>query len=212
MDSSQSHGHVSVIGTNFLYPICRLLEALQALNSQPNEVQASPLDNGYSASIIVLSVLMLESAINRTQYIRGEKPPKKPLDFLRSAFPDSGFTDKVEELLVARDAIAHNHLWETQFDWDEQAGMRLISTQLEKGYGDKKFERAIDFEKRKTKQMGINLPPTRICRQDALTVLKTVFGFLMFLENQNENYIYISGQTVQFGKRILLFSELITNL
>ncbi len=212
MDSNQSQGYISVIGPNYLYPICRLLEVMQTLDSKPNEVQTSQLDNGYSASIIVLSVLLLESMINRTQYVRGEKPPNKPVDFIRSTFPDSGFADKVEELFVTRDVIAHNHLWETRFVWDDQAGMRLISTQLETGYGDKKFERVIDLKERKTKNLGINLFPTRICRQDAITVLKMVFEVLSFLENQDPNSVYISVQPVQFGNTLMMFKDLIAGL
>src|SRR4030066_1748971 len=108
-------GYISVIGTSYLHPITTLLDALDSHNPKgPNDVQSSTFENGYSASIIVLTVLLIESAISRTQYIMGNKTPKKPIDFVRETYPTSGFPDKLEELFVTRDAIVHNHLWEEQ--------------------------------------------------------------------------------------------------
>ena len=86
MSLKESQGYVSIIGFNYLEPICSLLEKLESLDSRgPNEVQASQLENGYSAAIIVITVFLVESAIGRTQYDLGETPPKKPLDLTRSA-------------------------------------------------------------------------------------------------------------------------------
>ena len=90
----QPQEYVSIIGLSYLRPITKLLEELESFGPKgPNEVQASPTENGYSASVIILTVLLVESAIARTQYIRGDKPAKKPLDFVRAAYPNSGFVD-----------------------------------------------------------------------------------------------------------------------
>lgn len=213
MVEQEPQEYVSIIGFNYLRPIASLLEPLESLDSKgPNEVQASVVENGYSAAIIILTVLLVESAVARTQYIRGETPLKRPLDFVRAIYPNSGFEDKIEELFVVRDAIAHNHVWEAKFSWDEKVGMKLISAALEEGYGDRKFRRVLDQAKRKTRQLGINLFPTRICREDARIVLKNAVEFLMFLENQDRRYVYISPQYVKFRGNLIPFVELVAGL
>ncbi len=213
MTHTYSSDYVSVIGINYLYPIASLLATMDSLDpTGPNEVQASPYENGYSVAIIVLAVLLLESAINRTQYVRGEKPPKKPVNFVHSTYPSSAFGDILEELFVVRDVIAHNHLWEAQVTWNEQMGMQLASTARQEGYGDKKFDKVLDSKERKTRLLGVNLFPTRICRADAVLVLRNVVEFLLFLEREDRRYFYISPQIVKFKGDVRLFVELVTSL
>jgi len=198
---------------SYLHPITALLEQSASFNSEgPNEVQAAPMENGYSAAIIILTVFLIESSINRTQYIRNEQPPKKPLDFVHSTYPKSGFLEKLEELFVVRDAIAHNHVWEAQFSWEDQSQMHLISAKKGQGYGDKKFKKVLNPQTRKTRQFGLNLFPTSICRADAVLVLKTAVEFLLFLENEDRRYVYISPQPVKFNGRITTFVELVAGL
>jgi len=115
----------------------------------------------------------------------------------------------LEELFVVRDAIAHNHVWEAQYVWDDQAGMRLISAALEEGYGDTKFKRVSDMARRKTHRLSINLFPTRICYEDAKIVLKTATEFLLFLENEDRRYVDISSQYVKLGECLEPFVDLL---
>src|SRR3989344_8539750 len=88
--------YVSVIGTSYLYPIASLLDALLVFEPKgPNEVQASSVENGYSAAIIVLTVLMIESFINRAQYLFAQTSgPRNPYDFVRYCYPNSGWEVK----------------------------------------------------------------------------------------------------------------------
>jgi len=60
--------------------------------------------------------------------------------------------------------------------------------------GDDKFDRVIDTKKRKTRSLGINLFPTRINREDVIIVLKEVLDFLLYIENKDRNYVYITPQ------------------
>jgi hypothetical protein len=214
MDTYGPEDYVSIIGMSYLHPISALLEVLQSSNLRgPNELQASAPENGYSAATIILTVLLVESAIRRTQYIRNEQLPKQSMiDFVRTTYSTSGFVDKIEELFVVRDVIAHNHVWEAQYTWDEQVGMRLIAAQLRDGYGDAKFRRVLDTNSRKTRQLGINLFPTRICRNDAVVVLKVAVDFLLFLENEDRRYLYISQQSVKFDGNYVLFVNLVSSL
>ena len=207
-------GYVSIIGMRLLNPIITLLETLDSLNPKgPNEVHASEFENGYSASIIVLSVLLIESFTNRTQYVRGDKKLLDPLSFVKKIYSSSGFLEQLEELFVLRDAIAHNHIWDAEFYWDEKLGMRLVSAQPRDEYsGDKKFKKVRDLKNRTTRILKLNLFPTRICRSDAITVLKKAVEFLLFLENQDNNYVYLSTQIVRFKGNIVMFIDVVKNL
>ena len=205
--------YVSVLSTSYCYPIAALLEKLEVLErNQPNEVKASTPENGFSVAIIVLAVLLLESAIGRTQFVKNIPVPDKPIAFVTSAFPLSGFSSKIEELFVVRDAIAHNHLWEAQFEWDDQLGMKFVTPPTQRSGGDNKFNRVLDPTNRKTRLLGINLFPTRICREDVIIVLHTAIQFLKFLEQEDRNYVIISTVDVKIFGKITTFVDLITGL
>jgi hypothetical protein len=213
MTSENAEDYVSIIGISYLYPITSLLQELNSLGRKgPNEVQASPLENGYSAAVIVLVVLLIESAINRSQYVRGEYPVKKPLAFVADVYPDSGLLEELRELFVVRDVIAHNHVWDTRFQWDTEKGMRLISARLTEGYGDRKFRHVLDGTGRRTRLLCINLFPTRICYKDVKTVLKVAVEFLLFLENKDRRYVVISVQPVKFDGGLVQFTDLVASL
>jgi hypothetical protein len=213
MTYNNPEGYVSVIGTSYLFPIADLLGELNSLNTKgPNEVQASPRENGYSTAIIILTVLLLESAISRTQYVRGEKPPKKPLEFIKNNYPGSGYSESLEELFVLRDVIAHNHLWEAKFYWDENMGMKLLAAGIIEGYGDTKFKKVRNSTSRMTRLLNLNLFPTRICRSDCITVLKNATEFLLFLEDKDRNYIYLSPQYVMYLGKLRPFVDIVNEL
>lgn len=119
---TKPEGYVSIVASNFVFPIVSLFESLDSLGTHaPNEVQTSPLENGYSLAIITLTVLLIESAISRTQYMMKITPPQKAIGFIKQNFPD--FSPEVEELFVIRDTIAHNHVWEANVFWDERGSL-----------------------------------------------------------------------------------------
>jgi len=60
-------GYLSVIGSNYFYPLSLIFEKLDEYKiSRNNEVQVSADENGYSAVAIVISILMLESYLSKT--------------------------------------------------------------------------------------------------------------------------------------------------
>lgn len=68
-----AHNYVSVLFVHLLQPIFDLFELLEQSNPKgPNEVQAGMLENGYAVSVVVISALVVESALNRTRYVRNE--------------------------------------------------------------------------------------------------------------------------------------------
>jgi len=191
-EEKRDEGYVPVILASLLQPIADLFSQMDARGPRgPNEVQASGVENGYAASIIVLSIVVVESALNRTRYVRKEHEREHPIDTL-SRLGARDIADDAEELFVVRDAIAHNHLWDATFRWDDEVGMRLSSARRLPGYGDKKFERAVDPARRMTKRLGLDVFPTRVHRGTAVVVLKKCVEILQFLESLDRRYVYLS--------------------
>jgi hypothetical protein len=209
---TEPEGYVSIIASNYLFPITSLIESLDNIShTEPNEVQASPLNNGYSMALVLLTALMIESAISRTQYMMGLSTPEKPLTFIKGHFPDE-LENKVEEIFVLRDVIAHNHVWEAEFYWDDKGKMKLVKAELTNGYGDKKYKKVVDSKNRKTKILGLNIFPNRICRADAIKVLKTAYSFLQAIENIDRNYFSVSGQIVKYKGSVMPFTEFMNRI
>lgn len=75
-----TRNYVSVLLVHLLQPIFDLFELLEQSDPKgPNEVQAGMLENGYAVSVIILSALVVESALNRTRYVRNEHQRETPL-------------------------------------------------------------------------------------------------------------------------------------
>lgn len=212
MFPTKPQGYVSIIASILVFSIVSLYESLDTLGKRAsNEVQASPQENGYSLAIITLTVLMVESTVSRTQYMMKIAPPQKALEFIEQEFPTDLF-QKVEELFVLRDIIAHNHVWEANIYWDENGNLKLVDAQLVKGYGDRKFAKVVDNPTRKTKILGLNVFPNRICRSDAITVLKTAFEFLSAVEGKSRNYISLSALLVKHDGAVIDFRKFMSEI
>jgi hypothetical protein len=209
---TQPEDYISVLASNFLHPLTKLIEATDEFeNKGPNEVQASGLENGFSLSIILLSVLLTESALSRMQYRMKKTPPERPLEFTKKNFKEEKLYDRLEELFVIRDVIAHNHIWEAKVYWDEKGDLRLIKAQLSTGYGDKKFNKVIDMKNQTTRILGLNVFPTRICLSDAKKVLKNVVEFLLVIEKKDPNYFRITNQWVKYKGQAVMFTKLVSD-
>ena len=206
--------YITIIGGNLISPIVKLLEALESSGVRSvNDVQTSPFENGYSAAIILLAIVSLESKINRISCItNSESKEERALSFFNNKFPDSRLNDKLLELFVVRDVIAHNHVWEAKVRCDENDDLKLVSAFLRDGYGDTKYRKAIDKNSRKTKLLKINLFSTRICWADVIIVLKTFVETLLFLEDKNRSYSYISNDYVEFKGESIKFVDLVIRL
>jgi len=103
--------YVSVLFVNLLQPIFDLFELLEQSDPKgPNEVQAGMLENGYAVSVIVLSALVVDSALNRTRYVLNEPKRESAVDTLRR-LSAGDLAHEIEEVFVLRDIIAHNHIW-----------------------------------------------------------------------------------------------------
>jgi hypothetical protein len=189
-----------------------LLDKLLDLKGTPNEVQASQRENGLASAIIVLSVLMVESAIARVKFDEDTTTPRSSLKFMQSRFPDFSGRTILEELFVIRDAIVHNHLWQAKITWDIDMDMKLLAAEKWEGSGDSKLSAVIDTNTRKSKILGLNLFPTRIAKEDAIQVLKQSTGILQYIEENGSKLVNVSNQNVEFRGQLVEYLDLVSSL
>jgi hypothetical protein len=205
--------YVSVLFVNLLQPIFDLFELLEHSDPKgPNEVQAGMLENGYAVSVIILSALIVESALNRTRYVRNEHQREGAIDTLKRLGTGDLASD-IEEVFVLRDIIAHNHIWTAAMRWDDNSGMALDSAEKLPVYGDQKFNRVVDSTTRSTRRLHLDAFPNRIHRATAIAVLKKSVEVLKFLEGVDRRYVYLSQPWhVTRGKQLVPFYKWVDGL
>jgi hypothetical protein len=207
---------VTIIGSDYFEPIADLLDKLLSLSTQdPNEVKASNREVGYSASVIVLLVLLLESYAMRVRYINRTTIPikKTPVhQYLKSLYSDFDMTHEVKEVFIVRDVIAHNHLWEIEFTWEDESEMKLLKAEKEASSGDDKYRDHVDVSSRKTTTLGLNVVPVKIGKRDVYEVFQTVWKTLLFLENKDRNQCYVSHLYVKYRGNTVKFGDLLKEL
>jgi hypothetical protein len=206
----RSQAYVSVLFQRLLQPIVSLCELLGPEGPGPNEVQASAHENGYAASLIVLVAIVLESAVNRTRYIRGEAGRAVPASTIRR-LGATELANDVEEIFVVRDVIAHGHIWEASVRWSEQ-GMKLDRVERRASFGDKKFDRIVEPATRQTRRLHLDVFPTRIHRGTAIAALKKCAEVLRFLEGLDQRYVYLEPEYVTWESRDVPFYEWVDHL
>jgi hypothetical protein len=117
----------SVIAQSYLRPLVHLLEKLNptADAGRPRGATPSPAENAFSASACLITIIALESLIQRLWYNRRgpEAPPESPLEMLRALIGKPGHLEPLLEALsecfVLRNVLAHNHVWEVSVRWDD---------------------------------------------------------------------------------------------
>lgn len=184
--------YISSASANLTDVIVSLLEALarRAL-VPPNEVQASPRENGQACAAIVLVAIVIEGSVNRLRYFvdnersaptedagKGRKR-EHVLDWLEGRLAADLHT-RCEEVFCVRDVIAHAHTWHAKTNpfptlhFAEQPRLHR--------YGDPRFRRVIDPRTRRSRVLRLNAFPTRIWRRDAYLAYQTMIDAIVALE------------------------------
>lgn len=178
---------------------------------RPNEVQTGIVENGLSCGIVVLSVIALESTLNRIRNVRGDTNDKRAdgylenTNYIKLLLGAEEIPLETEELFAIRDAIVHNHLWQASITWSAKEYTLSFAGEpkLLDGYGNKRMRKVMTDETRKTRRLGLNLFPTRIWRRDAYIVFKRVVEMLKQLEDLDRNYIYFTHFPFKFGSEYI---------
>lgn len=148
--------------------------------------QVSVWEHTYSAAAVVLAVLGMEAFRNKIYYHEGKVPKGVPSDISRilmkklPSFPHQKFQEIITEVFVVRDVIVHNHIYEVNVILSAQNWNMISHRQkLLEGYGDnKKYERSVNRQRRRTKLLELNVQPLKIEFEDLFTILVVLDSFI----------------------------------
>lgn len=202
---------VTIIGNAYFEPICVLLEKLEKFEEQQNEIQSGFYVNGFSASICLLAVACLESYVTRVQFVQKSRNQNidrtSVVEYLPRLYTDFPYINELTEIYILRDAIIHNHLWEMEFNWEDN--QISVSSARKRSEADRKYGKNVDANTRRTKVLGLTVNPIKVGKLEVIKVLQVMWNVLLFLERQDRNQCYVSashsrykGKMVHFGKVI----------
>jgi len=185
-----SHALVTVSGSAFFQPILDLCERMLPHRFSPVIAgRRRARENDYALSIVLLSVVMLESFIGRVSFLQEQHGPKgKPrgrrtsipeyIASLRRSFP---LQKSLTEVFVLRDAIAHGHVWTLKVSDHAKHGQVLHSAALGAGFGSNTHTERVNPTTRRTRALGLHVVPTAIGTEEVIKVLSTIQKVLQFL-------------------------------
>lgn len=204
---------ITIVGSSYFEPISLLLEELEKHDKgSSNEVQSGYYVNGFASSVCILSVVCLESYVMRVRYINNAS--QKDIDrtpvpvYLKTLYQDFPYEDELNEIHIVRDVLAHNHLWEVDYSWDDEKGM-VHDASTKRSSGDKKYNQYVNTSTNITTKLSLNVSPIKINKSDAITIIQTVWNILLFLENKDRNLCYVSHLTAKHKNKMLKFGEII---
>ena len=189
---------ITVAGSVYCQPILDLVERL--LQKESRKVVAGRIgyrENGYAVSVILLSVVAFESYVGRVRYLQSQRvppaPPKPEKKKKREAIPDylAGLSrsfrlqKSLTEVFVLRDVLAHGHVWELDISPHKTHGQILRQATLLPGYGDYKYDVAINPRTRRSTICGLNLVPSAIGLNEVAKVLDIIQRSLESLAKAN---------------------------
>ena len=216
MSSSPSDDVVTVVGSAYFQPIADLVQNLLRVKAGgPFPGGSGVRENGYSASVVILLVAMLESFTSRLQFVRNSElvaGGRSTPELLAEYFPDLPTKNDLVEIFLLRNVVVHNHIWHLDVSAYE-AELRTISTPRDLGFRpNKHYGDVVDVESRRTRMLSLNVNPTAVDRRDVLTVFRVVWKTLEFMNKKNFGHTPLAGRTVGFFQKHRQFDELIGEL
>lgn len=216
MSTSPSDDVVTVVGGAYFQPISDLIQnLLRQPPGGPFPGGSGVRENGYSVSIVVLLVAMLESFTSRLRFVRnseivasGHSTP----DLLAEYFSDLPTKEELVEVFLLRNVAIHNHIWHLDVS-NYEAELRTISTPRELGFQpNKHYADVVDVATRRTRKLGLNINPTAVNREDVLNVFQVIWKTLEFMNKKNFGHTPLAGRTVGFLQEHRQFDDLISEI
>ncbi|MFH0996524.1 MAG: hypothetical protein V1844_13665 [Pseudomonadota bacterium] len=172
---------ITIIGKQFYQPISDLVSGLvRRPYLKPDSVSSNYLEGGYSASIILLLVAMLESVVQRDRYFFLEKNPgASPSSFMGAYSKDVLHYRRhrhLNEVADVRNSIAHNHIWEVEFLNTKSGGRGHKKSQVVPGTHRLKNVPPPNTRIPRTQRLNLNLKPSRLDRTDVDKVFSARAG------------------------------------
>lgn len=181
---------ITVVASAYCQPIADLVEGLvRRPRGQVVAARIGERENGYSLSIVLLLVVMLEAYVGRVNDLQLRRGPKGITMKMKTSIPDYLVSlrrsfrlhKSLTEVFVLRDAIAHAHVWTLDVSGHRTHGMILRSANLGNSYGDKKHCAVVNPTTRRTRSLGLNVVPSAVGRREVEKVFDVVHRVLTFL-------------------------------
>lgn len=216
MGYGNDENYVSIVGTHWLFPLGQLWTALAGLGYKaPNEVQASPRENGLAVAIVAINAALIESFVVRTKYCKMNRKQisenaaaDHPTEFYAKHFRPEwvGLKDALSELFVTRDIIMHNHLYTSEVS-SANPLVHLSSPERKLGYDTRRWKQYVSPETRQTINEGFNVFPPRVWTADAAKATIIAYDVLTSMERVDRRFCYISHQYLHVFGKYVRYSE-----
>jgi hypothetical protein len=214
---------ISVGADTFHQPIAVIADRLRQASHRGIGVSLpNAHERDYATTLILLSVVMFEAYLGRVRHFDGATPRRRRSGFdyfnaLRGR-RSKRLVDRVKEVFVLRDVIAHGHVWVQQQCWTPSKPAFLKSATLDlRLYGDARFKERVQSKMRssphehlvgaspRTKSLKLHVVPTAIGRDDASKVLGAVIEGLRWLEKRGHLHLpvgYTDNIHVRFNGQL----------
>ncbi len=199
---------ISCIGISYVQPILDLYWKLSHEKFSGNSrIRVSSVENGYSVSIVSLISFCIESFLNNLKYHK-KCSDRIALNFFRREYDQYiDLAEDLNELFTLRNVIAHNYIWEINYNFDNQYNETNIKKELQDGYGNQAFDNTIDGINKVTKKLSFRIIPTRIGSKESKKALLILKRFSDFLDK--EKFYYISNHHFKYIRKTISFEEII---
>lgn len=207
---------ITVVGSAYFQPISDLVENLLK-RPKPDQYPAgtSHRENGYSASLIVLLVAVLESYTARLKFLRNAETPasKGTPELLAELFPDIPTSEELVEVFLLRNLVVHNHVWHLDVSDGEDKGAPTLTTPQQLGFQvNKHYSSVVDLPTRRTLKLGLNASPTAVDRGDVQKVFSVIWSTLAFMNAKDYSQTPLAGRTIRFRNANRQFEDLLSEL
>ena len=178
-----------------MYPIADLVSKLIRCNrdaSYPETPISSEID--YSTTLILLLVLLTESYLARVRFFDKTTDPKKKKmapTYLASLNGCSRLAKRFSEVYLLRNAIAHNHVFEYQQQWNSDGHCRYRKFKIGPSWQGEsnsavysKYVMLPKYAEPKSSLLGLRVVPGRMGREDVLIVFEVVQQVLQQLHKK----------------------------
>jgi hypothetical protein len=178
-------------------PILELCEKLfKRKFEKTSKIKTSVIEHSYSASIIILCAVVVESYLNKKDIIEKDEVSTETIGERIKVFKSS-LQNKLQDLFIVRNSIVHNYIWETQYSYGKKLQEKNIETLIKKGCGNKAFEQSVNKKTGKTISLNLNIIPTKLCKEDVLSALKVTSDF--FDEEKEDVKVFYNSQQMNFS-------------
>ena len=198
---------VTVIGESYCQPIADLLgRLLSRTRVAGDDASAAYYENGYSVSIVILLVALLESYVARLRYLRRAESAvagKSVPDALLTWFPTLPNHDALREVFLLRNVILHNHIWELDVRLRDEGTVAAMRSPLDLNFQvNQYYDAVVDKSTRRTKLLGLSMNPVGVDRSDIHKVFDVALATLTFLRGEEPNLAFRPDASFGYlGKR-----------